>query len=89
MKENDLSLLSNDDLEDVTTLTVEELKFLLSDSEITHFSDSKLEDLEDLCVCKGFDDLHDLVIAEMLRRPDFQPSTYSLQFLLQDCGWEG
>jgi hypothetical protein len=47
-------------------------------------SDRQLENLEDFCSRKGRDDLHDEVLFEMHRRPDFMPSTYSLQYLLED-----
>jgi hypothetical protein len=51
---------------------------------LANLPDSHLEDLEDYCVRKGLDEAHDLVLAEMHRRPNFVPSTYSLQFLLED-----
>jgi hypothetical protein len=51
---------------------------------LANLPDSHLEDLEDYCVRKGLDEAHDLVLAEMLRRPDFVPSSYSLQEVLED-----
>jgi hypothetical protein len=51
---------------------------------LANLPDSHLEDLEDYCVRKGLDEAHDLVLAEMHRRPDFVPSTYSLQEVLED-----
>ena len=50
---------------------------------LTGLSDAWLEDLEDYCVRKGLDEAHELVLAEMRRRPDFVPSSYSLMYELQ------
>lgn len=47
-------------------------------------TNSQLENLENFCVCKGRDDLHDQVLSEMRRRPDFTPSSYDLMYLLQE-----
>jgi hypothetical protein len=50
---------------------------------LANLPDSHLEDLEDYCVRKGLDEAHELVLAEMRRRPDFVPSSYSLMYELQ------
>lgn len=57
--------------------------------DLTTLTAAQLEDLENDANCHGHDDLHDLVIAEMLRRPDFCPSSYELQYYLEDLGWNG
>ena len=46
-------------------------------------SDAQLENLEDFCVRKGRDELCDAVYEEMLSRPDFVPSSYSLMEVLE------
>ena len=46
--------------------------------DLTRLTNDQLENLENFCICKGRDDLHDEVIAEMLRRPDFIPTSYCL-----------
>lgn len=51
---------------------------------LSKLSNSQLENLENFCVCKGRDELHDLVLHEMHNRPGFVPSSYDLMFLLQD-----
>jgi hypothetical protein len=57
--------------------------------DLTTLTADQLEDLENSANLSGHDDLHDLVIAEMLRRPDFCPSSYELQYYLEDLGWNG
>ena len=47
-------------------------------TDLTCLTNDQLENLENFCICKGTDDLHDEVIAEMLRRPDFIPTSYCL-----------
>jgi hypothetical protein len=53
--------------------------------DLSTLTDAQLENLEDFCTRKGRDDLHDQVIAEMLRRPDFSPTSYDLMYLLMDA----
>ena len=53
--------------------------------DLSILTDAQLENLEDFCTRKGRDDLHDQVIAEMLRRPDFSPTSYDLMYLLMDA----
>ena len=42
---------------------------------LSTLTDAQLENLEDFCTRKGRDDLHDQVLGEMRRRPDFVPSS--------------
>jgi len=51
--------------------------------DLSRLSDSQLETLEDFCVRKGRDELCDAVYVEMLARPDFVPSSYSLMESLE------
>ena len=55
---------------------------------LTTLTDAQLEDLENDALCQGDNDLHDLVIAEMRRRPDFCPTSYSLMEMLESDGWD-
>ena len=50
---------------------------------LSTLTDAQLENLEDFCTRKGRDDLHDQVLGEMRRRPDFVPSSYDLMELLK------
>jgi hypothetical protein len=56
---------------------------------LSQLTDLQLEDLENRANCSGNDACHDAVIAEMLRRPGFFPSSYELQYYLEDQGWNG
>jgi hypothetical protein len=56
---------------------------------LSQLTDLQLEDLENRATCSGNDTCHDAVIAEMLRRPGFSPSSYELQYYLEDQGWNG
>lgn len=56
---------------------------------LSELTDWQLEDLENRANISGNDACHDAVIAEMLRRPDFCPSSYELQYYLEDLGWNG
>ena len=51
---------------------------------LSTLTDAQLENLEDFCTRKGRDDLHDQVLGEMRRRPDFMPSSYSLMEMLEN-----
>lgn len=52
---------------------------------LSRLSNSQLENLENFCVCKGRDELHDQVLAEMRSRSDFSPSSYDLMLVLEGC----
>jgi len=52
---------------------------------LSTLTNAQLENLEDFCTRKGRDDLHDQVLGEMRRRPDFVPSSYSLMLVLEGC----
>jgi hypothetical protein len=56
---------------------------------LTLLTNDQLEDLENEGNVQGNDALYDAVIAEMLRRPDFCPTSYELQYYLEDLGWNG
>ena len=51
-------------------------------------SDAQLENLEDFCVRKGRDEICEAVYNEMLARPGFAPSSYSLMEALESLGWD-
>jgi hypothetical protein len=46
--------------------------------DLSRLSDDQLENLEDFCTRKCRDELWEEVMAEMLRRPNFVPSSYGL-----------
>ena len=52
-------------------------------TDLTLLTNDELETLENDLLCQGQDDLHDEVLAEMQRRPDFIATSYSLMEMLE------